>query len=102
MRTEWIIEEAGKYGTCIATFNLECYDYNAITRQYKLAGHGSSVTVHFVYANPSAIVRTTAPAVSVYYDLHGFPLETEPAKGLYIRRTQCADGSFVTQKVMKP
>lgn len=102
MLTEWKLADDGGYATCKATFQLEHYSYNAVTRKYTLIARGNTVAVNFVYADPAGIAQLSTSAAVVYYDLQGRQLKTEPEHGLYIKQKLQTDGKVITRKVMKP
>lgn len=93
LSSEWFPEE---YGTCTVTYRLKAYD------QGGLKGYGPSVTINYIYSDPTGIDGTLAEKKirSInYFDLSGREVSA-PVKGVYVKRTSYADGKVVTEKTL--
>ena len=99
-QTEWVPVK-GSYGEADATFQLVHKDFKTEPWGYtygETLGYGPKITVHFVYADPTAINAVNAAkqqSVAARYNLMGQRVNS--SKGLQI--VKFADGK--TMKVMK-
>lgn len=101
-QTEWVPTK-GSYGETDATFQLIHKDtttspWGGTTASDDILGYGPKITVHFVYADPTAINTVDADkqqSVAARYNLMGQRVNS--SKGLQI--VKFADGK--TMKVMK-
>lgn len=106
LAAEWLAEGEGIYGTCTVTYRLKAYDaYEGMTPEkyeYELRGNGPSVTVNYIYSDPTGISGATAEkeisSIS-YFDLSGRKVSA-PVKGVYVKKTAYADGRVATEKTL--
>lgn len=102
LQSEWILE-SGKYGTC--TVKYQFHIYTAAIQDGKIVytskGDGPSVTVNYIYQDPTGINTNVAEqklnSVS-YYDLSGRKV-SHPESGVYVKKMTYADGTVKSQKV---
>lgn len=84
--TEWYL---GGYGTCTTTFKLKLYNLvgdNPLFPEYEFKGYGPSVTVNFVYSDPSGIDNAEVSenkAITGIYTIGGQQIE-QLQKGINI------------------
>lgn len=95
LQTEWLPKA---YGKCIVTYQIEVMkQISVFPPKYESQGTGSTITVNYVYADPSAIKGITDDshaAARAYYDAAG-ARQARPRHGLNIVRK--TDGKVVKQ-----
>lgn len=86
-QTEWVFDS---YGTCTATFSLKLMDFErnswGMPENFTFKADGPSVTVNFVYSDPTGIDGITGDGkktVTGYYSVDGRRLSA-PQKGINI------------------
>ena len=87
VNSEWLPDDAGRYGTAQATYQLKPCVYNPLTKTYSEAANGPKVTVIFHYEDPTAItsIDSDKDSMTACYDMAGRRLSL-PQKGLTILR----------------
>lgn len=101
LQAEWI---PTTYGTCTVTYTIKYYTLGGSfpNYTYNYEGDGATVTVKYVYNDPSGVNSATASSQirSVeYYDLAGQKV-SKPKKGVFLKRTVYATGKATTRKVV--
>ena len=95
LQTEWLPQA---YGRCTVTYQIEMMKQTSvIPPKYESLGTGATITVNYVYADPSAINGITddsRSATSACYDAAG-ARQAHPRHGLNIIRK--SDGKVVKQ-----
>ena len=98
MQTEWYPDAEG---SCVVVYQLKTYKKNPITQGWSVDKEGPSVTLNFTYSTTGVAAAKSGKAVSSveYYDMQG-RLISQPASGLFVRKTVYADGTSATQKAI--
>ncbi|MBP5346658.1 MAG: hypothetical protein J6Y99_10645 [Bacteroidales bacterium] len=98
MKTEWYpVNE----GTATVTYQLYTYAQNPLTGEWTPDQAGPKVTLNFAYGTAGLdCVATPVKAVAkvAYYDLLG-RVVSQPAQGVFLKKTTFEDGTSTTQKV---
>lgn len=111
LQTEWL--NITSYGAARVSYRIVNYDYilvydeddptkiDYINSYYEFSGYGPSVTVNYVYSDPSGInsVKTSADTKATYYTLSGAEV-ANPTKGVYVVKTLGADSKQQCKKVV--
>lgn len=105
LQSEWIPESASAYGTCNVDYRLKVYkaiEKNPGVFTYKFLAYGPTVTVNYIYSDPTGIDNATASKElkSVqYYDLSGRSV-SKPANGVFVKKQVYGDGTTNVEKVI--
>ena len=93
MQTEWLPEAEGM---CIVTYQLQTF--RKLGKNYIPDEDGPTITLNFYYGT-TGIKEAKGKKVSTvtYYDLSGQKAE-HPGRGVYMKKTVYADGSFTVRK----
>lgn len=105
LQSEWFPESASAYGTCDVDYRLKVYkaiEKNPGVFTYKFLAYGPTVTVNYIYSDPTGIDNATASKElkSVqYYDLSGRSV-SKPASGVFVKKQVYGDGTTNVEKVI--
>ena len=93
MQTEWLPDAEGM---CFVSYQLQTY--RKLGKNYIPDEDGPTITLCFYYGT-TGIKGTKGEKVRsvTYYDLSGKPVE-RPKRGVYMKKTTYADGSFIVRK----
>ncbi len=104
LRAEYFPLPTAKEGKCVVTYKTEIYTAelaaDGVSIEYTFQGEGPSVTVNYLFGDAGVedLVANKTEVSATYYDLSGREV-SNPANGLYIKRTAYNDGSVNNAKV---
>lgn len=105
LESEWFPEGENTYGTCTVDYKLKVYDAYEMgggVYEYEFRANGPTVTVNYIYSDPTGIDATTASKELksvLYYDLSGRNV-SKPVSGVYVKKYVYGDGTTNVEKVM--